>query len=62
MNKIFEPRPMPKIKDLTLASLEPILNETYTTTVVYSERRGPDGNNTQVSLILLHFINLTQLF
>ncbi|KFM75844.1 Transformation/transcription domain-associated protein, partial [Stegodyphus mimosarum] len=51
LNKIFDPRPTPKIKDLTLASLEPVLNETFTITVVQSERRGPDGNYAQYNLI-----------
>lgn len=50
LNKIFEPRVLPKIKDVSLANLEPLLNETFTTTIIHLERRGPDGNHIQVSI------------
>ncbi|XP_054724829.1 transformation/transcription domain-associated protein-like [Uloborus diversus] len=51
LNKIFDPRPAPKVKDVSQATLEPILNETFTGTVLYCERRGPDGSTAQYNLI-----------
>ena len=48
LNKIFDPRPTPKVKDTSMANLEPILNETFTITVIQTEKRNADGVQIQV--------------
>ncbi|CAL1278798.1 unnamed protein product [Larinioides sclopetarius] len=47
LNHIFEPRPIQKLKDISLTTLLPILEETFTITPVYVDRRGSDANPEQ---------------
>nr|XP_042899044.1 transformation/transcription domain-associated protein isoform X5 [Parasteatoda tepidariorum] len=54
LHLIFEPRPTPKVKDLSAATLEPLLKETFTITPIQiekSEKRGPDSTTQMVNLI-----------
>lgn len=51
MNKIFEPRSPIKIKELSELNIEAVLSETFTSTVVLTETRTPDGNNISYNLI-----------
>lgn len=51
LNKIFEPRSPIKIKELSELNIEAILAETFTSTVVLTESRTPDGSNISYNLI-----------
>lgn len=51
LNKIFEPRNTMKIKELSELNVEAVLAETFTSTVVLTETRTPDGNNISYNLI-----------
>lgn len=43
MPKIFEPRPIQRVKDIMDAKLDHLLVDVYTMTPVHSEKRGADG-------------------
>ncbi|KAJ8954217.1 hypothetical protein NQ318_005812 [Aromia moschata] len=43
MDKIFEPRPPIKVKDLSEVNIEELLKETFTMTVIQTEKRNKDG-------------------
>nr|CAH7738958.1 unnamed protein product [Callosobruchus chinensis] len=43
MNKIFEPRPPIKVKDLSDDNMEELLKETFTMTIIQTETRKKDG-------------------
>ncbi|XP_072379030.1 transcription-associated protein 1 [Diabrotica undecimpunctata] len=43
MNKIFEPKPPIKVKDLSEVNIEELLKETFTMTVIQTEARNEDG-------------------
>ncbi|XP_057664226.1 transcription-associated protein 1 [Diorhabda carinulata] len=43
MDKIFEPKPPIKVKDLTEVNIEELLKETFTMTVIQTEVRNDDG-------------------
>ncbi|GIY45230.1 hypothetical protein CDAR_3781 [Caerostris darwini] len=47
LNSIFDPRPIPKLKDINVCTLNPILEELCTVTLVHCDRRGPDANPDQ---------------
>ena len=51
LNKIFEPRPGLRVKDLSEINIEALLTETYTVTVIQSEKKTPDGTLISVSLL-----------
>lgn len=42
MNKIFEPRAPIKVKDLSELNIEELLKETFTITVIQTEKRNKD--------------------
>ncbi|KAG8178737.1 hypothetical protein JTE90_027055 [Oedothorax gibbosus] len=42
LDDIFDPRPTPKVKDATMASLAPLLENTYSMTLILCERRGQE--------------------
>ena len=54
LNKIFEPRPPIKIKDLNDPSfnIEAVLGETFTSTQVTTEKKGPE-NQANVTYMLI---------
>lgn len=43
MDKIFEPRPPLKVKDLSEVNIEELLKETFTMTIIQTETRNKDG-------------------
>ncbi|CAH1997935.1 unnamed protein product [Acanthoscelides obtectus] len=43
MDKIFEPRPPIKVKDLSEINMEELLKETFTMTIIQTETRNKDG-------------------
>lgn len=49
MNKIFEPRPPLKVKDLSEINIEELLKETFTSTIIQTETRNKDGTQNAVS-------------
>lgn len=49
MNKIFEPRPPFKVKDLSEINIEELLKETFTMTIIQTEARNKDGTQNTVS-------------
>ena len=51
LSKIFEPKSQIKVKELSELSIENVLAETFTATVVLTETRTPDGNNISYNLI-----------
>jgi len=61
LNKIFEPRSPIKIKELSELNIEAILAETFTSTVVLTESRTPDGNNISYNLIPKGLLSLKVL-
>lgn len=60
--KIFEPKPTIRVKDLSEVNIEQLLQETYTTTPIHTEKKLLDGSVVTVSLwfsksfLLVHFI------
>lgn len=50
MNKIFEPKPPIKVKELIEVNIEELLKETFTMTVIQTEDRNEDGTLIAVSL------------
>ena len=54
LNKIFEPRPPIKIKDLNDPSfnIEAVLGETFTSTTITTEKKGPE-NQAPVTYLLI---------
>ncbi|KAG8178734.1 hypothetical protein JTE90_027052 [Oedothorax gibbosus] len=42
LDDIFDPRPTPTVKDATMASLAPLLENTYSITLILCERRGQE--------------------
>ncbi|GFR25610.1 hypothetical protein TNCT_594364 [Trichonephila clavata] len=51
LNHIFEPRPIQKLKDINLTTINPILEEIFTITTVFCDRRGSDASPEQFNLI-----------
>ncbi|XP_033222256.1 transformation/transcription domain-associated protein [Belonocnema kinseyi] len=49
--KIFEPRPPLKVNDLSEINIEALLKETFTITVIQSEKKAPDGTAITYNLI-----------
>ena len=49
--KIFEPRPPLKVNDLSEINVEALLKETFTITVIQSEKTSPDGTAITYNLI-----------
>lgn len=49
MNKIFEPRPPLKVKDLSEINIEELLKETFTMTIIQTDTRNKDGTLNAVS-------------
>lgn len=43
LNKIFEPKPILKVKDLTEVNINVLLLETYTITNIQTEKKNNDG-------------------
>lgn len=58
MDKIFEPRPPIKVKDLNELNIEELLKETFTMTTIQTEVKNDEGNAIAVSLLLLLLLNL----
>lgn len=48
MNKIFEPRPPLKVKDLSEINIEELLKETFTMTIIQTDTRNKDGTQNAV--------------
>lgn len=55
MNKIFEPRPPLKVKDLSEINIEELLKETFTMTIIQTEARNKDGTQNAVRKINVYF-------
>ncbi|XP_008557972.1 transformation/transcription domain-associated protein [Microplitis demolitor] len=51
LNKIFEPRPPIRVKDLSELNIEVLLRETFTITPIQSEKKASDGNLITYNLI-----------
>ncbi|KAG8225079.1 hypothetical protein J437_LFUL000058 [Ladona fulva] len=51
LNKIFEPRPPIRVKDLSEINIEALLAETFTITAIQSEKKTPDGTAISYNLI-----------
>ncbi|XP_071454988.1 transformation/transcription domain-associated protein [Hetaerina americana] len=51
LNKIFEPRPPIRVKDLSEVNIEALLSETFTLTAIQSEKKTPDGTVISYNLI-----------
>lgn len=60
MNKIFEPRAPIKVKDLSELNIEELLKETFTITVIQTEKRNKDQTLISVGLFYYYFF-FTQL-
>lgn len=45
MNKIFEPKPQIRVKELSEVNIESLLEETYTCTHINVDKKMPDGTN-----------------
>lgn len=43
MNKIFEPRPPIKVKDLSELNIQELLKETFTIMTIQTEKKTKDG-------------------
>lgn len=48
LNKIFEPKPPIRVKDITDLNLEQVLSSTYTVTLVHCEQRPHTANSTNL--------------
>ena len=44
MNRIFEPKAVIRVKDLSEVKIESLLAETYTSTPIHSDKKLPDGS------------------
>ena len=55
--KIFNPKKVVKIADMSEVNLEPILKETFSTHQLQSEKKMPDGTTATVN-VRLHYDNL----
>ncbi|GIY24538.1 hypothetical protein CEXT_37351 [Caerostris extrusa] len=55
LNSIFDPRPIPKLKDINVCTLNPILDELCTVTLVHCDRRGSDASPDQQAQCFLKF-------
>jgi len=62
LNKIFEPRPVMRVKELTEVNLETLLAETYTVTAIVSEKKTADGTPITYNLIprAIHSLKVLQ--
>lgn len=47
--KIFEPKPTIRVKDLSEVNIDQLLQETYTTTPIHTEKKLLDGSVVTVS-------------
>ncbi|CAK1549719.1 unnamed protein product [Leptosia nina] len=56
--KIFEPRPSIRVKDLSEVNIEQLLQETYTTTPIHTEKKLLDGSVVTYNLIPKSVISL----
>jgi len=56
MNKLFEPKPPLRIKDLSEIDLTTLLAETYTITAIQTEKKTQDGTVLTVSSLELFFL------
>lgn len=50
MNKIFEPRPVIRVTDLSEVNVEALLQETFTITPIHTEKKLQDGTSITVSV------------
>lgn len=50
MDKIFEPRVPIKVKDLSEVNVEELLKDTFTVTVIQTDKRNNDGTLIAVSV------------
>jgi transformation/transcription domain-associated protein len=62
LNKIFEPKPMMRVKELTEVNLDNLLAETYTLTPIVSEKKTADGTPITYNLIpkAIHSLKVLQ--
>ncbi|XP_065334181.1 transformation/transcription domain-associated protein isoform X2 [Cloeon dipterum] len=62
LDKIFEPKPTLRVKELAEINLEPHLAETYTVTPITSEKKTPDGTPITYNLIpkAIHSLKVLQ--
>lgn len=51
MNKIFEPRPVIRVTDLSEVNVEALLQETFTITPIHTEKKLQDGTSITVSAV-----------
>ena len=51
MNKIFEPKPQIKIKDITDINMDQLLSETYTITTILTDKKNQDNQSISVRYI-----------
>jgi transformation/transcription domain-associated protein len=52
LSKIFEPRSQIKVKDVTEVNVDTILQETFTTTTILTDKKNADNQNISVCLSL----------
>lgn len=50
LTKIFEPKPTIRVKDLSEVNIDQLLQETYTTTPIHTEKKLLDGSVVTVSI------------
>lgn len=55
MNKIFEPKAPIKVRDLMEIDIPELLKETFTITVIQTEKRNKDGTSMAVNIIYTMF-------
>lgn len=61
MDKIFEPRPPIKVKSLSEVNIEELLKETFTMTIIQTEKRNKDGTLITVSVKIKFFADCTKI-
>lgn len=54
MSKIFEPRPVIRVSDLSEVNVDTLLKETFSITPIHTEKKLPDGTPITVSARRTH--------